>query len=97
MPKRRTIFDDIFLCRPAVNVGLRKLDGIDGLGLFRSHNGNELRRRLFGRSSGGLPAFAPPGPFIRRQVAVPTRRDLCLLWIRPSRNETAQIADECYL
>src|SRR5258708_40080394 len=31
------------------------------------------------------------------QVTVPTRRDLCLFWIRPNRNRPAQIADEGYL
>ena len=66
------------LPRKAPNVRLGKLDGIDVLGLFCGHNGNELRRRLFGRSGSGLPALAPPGPLFKRQVTVPTWRDLCL-------------------
>src|SRR5215469_4078294 len=47
--RSKIIFDHIFLSRPAVNVGLRKLDSINSGSLGRGHNGNKLRRLCFGR------------------------------------------------
>ena len=52
-----------------MNIGLGKLDGIDGGSLLCGHNGDEFRCCFFGRSGSGLPSFTPPGPFIREQIA----------------------------
>ena len=56
----KIILDDIFLGRKAPNIGLGKLDCIDGGSLLGGHNGDKFRRRCFGRSGSGLPSFTPP-------------------------------------
>ncbi len=93
----KIVLDDGFLGRPAVNVGLGQFDGINRRCLLRRHNGNQLGRHLFGRSSGGLPVLSPPGPLIKWQVAVPPSRIRCFLWIRPDRNRPTQVTNERHL
>src|SRR5258708_8467032 len=94
--RTKIVFDDICLGRPAMNIGLGKLDGIDRWGFLCGHDRDQFRRRLFGWGGGGLPSFAPPGPLFKGQVTVPTRRVRCFLWIRLNRNCPAQVTDECY-
>jgi hypothetical protein len=95
--QEKIIFDDIFLGRPAMNIGLGKFHRIDGLSLLCGHNGNEPGCRLFGRSCRRLPAVAPPSPLIKGQVFVPARRVLSFLRIWGNWNAPAQVADEGYL
>src|SRR5712692_737542 len=78
-----------------MDVGLSELDRIDGL--CGGHNRDELRYHLFGWCSSGLPALFPPSRIGPLSVCIPAPWQVRVLWVRHNRNESTQIADQCYL